>query len=103
MRKEIFEELVIDLADNFRNDDNVLGDMLDDAIVDALSLSNRPRNEANLLLLKSNIKKCVKSNYLLRGSEDTSSSSLPGYSGTSADTIGEMRNDIVRQGKRLLP
>ena len=102
MRQEIFNEIKIDLGVNYQNDDDVLSDMLDDAIVDALSMSNRQRNEANLLLLKSNIKKCVKSNYLLRGSEDTSSSTFLGYTGTSADVMQEMLSDIIKQNKRIL-
>lgn len=102
MKHKIFDEIVNDLAESYRNDDSVLYDTLSDVITDALSISNRQNNDTNLLLLKGNIKKAVKSIYLRRGAEGISSSSQPGFSDVYEEEMDIMLKDIIRQNKRLL-
>lgn len=105
MVDKILNEIIEDLADNYREDKNVLTSLLDDVIDDALSMSNRKfksDKDNQLLILKSNIKKAVKTIYLQRGTEDTSSSSQSGMSNTYDKAMETMLNDIIRQNKRVM-
>lgn len=105
MREEILEEIIKDLSDNYREDKEVLEFLLDDVIEDALFVSNRRfkrDKDSQLLILKSNIKKCVKTVYLQRGTEDVTSSSSNGLSNTYDKAMETMQNDIVRQNKRIM-
>lgn len=104
MKEKILQEIIDDLADNYMNDKSVLASLLDEVISDALSISNRLHKidkEAQLKILKSNIKKAVKTIYLQRGSEDTKSRSESGISNSYDDAIETMKNDIIRENKRL--
>lgn len=96
----MLEEIKNNLAENYRNDDDVLQQIIDDVTADALSISNRATSEINLL--KYEIKKCVISIYLQRGSEDSSSKSESGVSSTYIDAIEKLRNDIIKNGKRVI-
>lgn len=101
----LLEEIIDDLADNYRNDEDVLSSLLDDVINDALSISNRkfkPDKEKQILILKSNIKKATKAIYLQRGTEDVSSSNDGGISNTYEKVMETMQNDIIIQGKRVM-
>lgn len=105
MVDKILNEIIEDLADNYREDKNVLTSLLDDVIDDALSMSNRKfksDKDNQLLILKSNIKKAVKTIYLQRGTEDTSSNSQSGMSNTYDKAMETMLNDIIRQNKRVM-
>lgn len=105
METTILEEIIIDLADNYRDDEDVLRSLLEDTINDALFLSNRIKKqnrEMQLSILKSNIKKAVKTIYLQRGSEDSSSTSQNGISNTYSNAIDIMKKDIISQNKRIL-
>ena len=62
----MLEEIKKDLADNFQvGDEEVLRQYIDETTTDALSISNRKKTTDNIRLLESDIKKCVKSKYLL--------------------------------------
>lgn len=105
MKTKILNEIIKDLADNYRKDGEVLNDLLDDVIVDALSMSNRKYKsdiDNQLLILKSNIKKAVKTIYLQRGAEDVSSKSESGQSSTYDSAMETMQKDILRQNKRIM-
>lgn len=105
MREEILEEIIKDLSDNYREDKDVLEFLLDDVIEAALFMSNRrfkKDKDSQLLILKSNIKKCVKTIYLQRGAEDVTSSSSNGLSNTYDKAMETMQNDIIRQNKRIM-
>lgn len=105
MKEKILEEIKQDLADNYRNDEEVLKVLLEDVINDALFSSNRRFNldkDEQLKVLKSNIKKAVKTIYLRRGTEDVKSSSQSGESNNYASAIEEMASDIIKQNKRIL-
>ncbi len=100
MKTTILNEIKSDLADNFKSEDeSIISNILDEVVTDALSLSNRKETNANLTLLKSNIKKATKSIYLQRGTEDVSSSS---QIGNKEKVIETMLHDIIRENKRLL-
>lgn len=105
MKEKILDEIIKDLSDNYRNDKEVLTSLLDDIINDALFISNRrfkTDKEEQLTILKSNIKKAVKSVYLQRGSEDVSSNSESGTSNTYEQVVEVMTLDIIRQNKRIM-
>ena len=105
MKTKILNEIIKDLADNYRKDGEVLNNLLDDVIVDALSMSNRKYKsdiDNQLLILKSNIKKAVKTIYLQRGAEDVSSKSESGQSSTYDYAMETMQKDILRQNKRIM-
>ena len=91
------KEIIDDLAENYRNDENVLRRLIDDVTAEALFISHRDKSQADLL--KFEIKNCVKSIYLQRGSEDSTSKS---ESATYVDAIQKMRNDIIKNGKRIM-
>lgn len=98
----MLEEIKKDLADNFQpGDEEVLRKYIDETTTDALSISNRERNSKNITLLTSDIKKCVKSKYLLRGAEGSKSLSDSGKSTTFENPTEIMRLEIVKSGKRI--
>lgn len=98
----MLEEIKKDLADNFRpGDEEVLRKYIDETTTDALSISNRPKNQSNIELLTSDIKKCVKSKYLLRGSEGSKSLTAGGVSSSFENPTETMRIEIVKSGKRV--
>lgn len=99
----MLEEIKKDLADNFRaGDEDILRQFVDETTTDALSLSNRKRTRENIELLESDIKKCVKSKYLQRGAEGSTSLSDSGKSTSFINPTEIMREDIVKGGKRVI-
>ena len=99
----MLEEIKKDLADNFRpGDEEVLRKYIDETTTDALSISNRKKTSENISLLTSDIKKCVRAKYLLRGSEGIKSLSDGGVSTSFENPTEIMRIDIVKSGKRLV-
>lgn len=106
-KEKLLESIKTDLNANYRNDDEVLNDLFEEVLNDALFISNRKKlyetsEEEQITILASNIRKCVKSIYLQRGSEDVTSQSLSGISNTYDDSIERMKADIIKQGKRRL-
>ncbi len=98
----MLEEIKKDLADNFRTgDEDILRQLVDETTTDALSLSNRKKTKENIQLLESDIKKCVKSKYLQRGAEGSTSFSDSGKSTSFINPTEIMREDIVKSGKRV--
>ena len=110
MQETLLQEVINDLAENFRyGDDNILADILEGVADDALLMSNRhykavteADRDAQLTILASNIKKATKAIYLQRGVEDVKSNSQSGLSNTYESVMETMLNDIIRQNKRLL-
>lgn len=100
--------IVADLGANYRDGDSEVLDMiLEEVINDALFISNRLSLAENDLenqinILSSEIRRCAKSIYLQRGSEDTTSQSLAGISSQFVDAKEKLKNDIIRGGKRLI-
>lgn len=106
-KQELLESIKTDLDANYRNDEDVLNELFEEVLNDALFISNRKSlysiaDETQITILASNIRKCVKSIYLQRGSEDVASQSLSGISNTYDDAIERMKSDIIKQGKRRL-
>lgn len=99
----MLREIILDLADNYRGDEEVLENLIELITAEALQISNRQDNDFNRNILKYEIVDCVKRVYLQRGQEDTSSVSESGISSNFTDAMEKLRNDIVRNGKRILP
>ena len=98
---EIFDEVKRDLGVNFNNTDvQVLQTIIDKVVANALFISNRSKNDIELL--KPEIEECVKTIYLQRGTEDVSSQSQSGLSSNFKNAIETMRNDIILNGKRIV-
>lgn len=98
----MLNEIIRDLSENFNEgDEQILSDYIDEVTTDALSISNREMNSKNINLLKSEIKKCVKSLYLQRGGEGTTSLNASGVSSSFIDAKEVLRKDIVNSGKRV--
>ena len=99
----MLEEIIEDLADNFQTgDEAVLQKYIDETTTSALSISNRTNTPININLLTSEIKKCVKSKYLQRGSEGSKSLNAGGVSSSFENPDEVMRIEIVKSGKRVV-
>lgn len=88
------------LAENYRNDDDVLRSLIDEATTIALSVSNMKRNQSNLSLLKPYIVDYVISEYLNRGGEGLDSLSEGGKSSSFRNSKEDLRHNIIRDGLR---
>lgn len=110
IQETLQNEIIANLAENFREgDEEILAEILEGVINDALLMSNRKyravdeeSTEAQIVVLASNIKKAVKTIYLQRGVEDVRSNSQSGLSNTYDVAMETMLNDIIRQNKRIL-
>lgn len=95
----MLEEIIAELGENYNTaDEEVLEKILDEATTNALFISNRSNSEE----LTREIKECVKTIYLQRGAEDTKSLSRNGISSTYKDAFEKLRNDIIKNGKRVV-
>lgn len=109
-KANLLSSIITDLGANYQESDStLLGALLDEAVNDALIASNRIQYsntqeglEKQLDVLGSNIRKCVKSMYLIRGAEDVKSQSVSGLSSTYENAIETMTYDIIRSNKRVL-
>lgn len=93
----LFDAIRRDLAENYRGDDKVLLDLIDEVSNVAISISN---NKVDIL--SPYIKKCVKAEYLARGGEGIKSLSEGGKSSSFEDNIEKMRNDIIKNHLRII-
>ncbi len=99
-RAGLLDIIISDLSVNFAtNDTIILENILVDVANNALEISNRQSIKG----LEYEIKKCVKSIYLQRGTEDVNSLNQSGRSASYIDPMEEMRNNIIKSGKRRLP
>ena len=95
----MIEEIIAELGDNYNTSDSeVLETILDEVTTNALFISNR----SDYKDLTREIKECVKTIYLQRGAEDTKSLSQSGISSTYKDAFEELRNNIIKNGKRVV-
>jgi hypothetical protein len=86
------------LAENYRNDEDVLSSLIDEATTIALSISNRSKKDIDVL--KPYIVECVVGDYLSRGGEGLNSLSEGGVSSSLKDNRAIMRDKIIRDGLR---
>lgn len=106
-KEQLLHSISTDLGANYRNDSVLLEEIFDEVVNDALIVSNRSQLASadmgsQLDILASNIRKCVKSIYLIRGAEDVKSQSQSGLNSTYENAVETMTHDIIRQNKRIL-
>lgn len=93
------EKIIDDLGANYRNDEEVLQDIVNEITSIASNISNRETSDEKLYPY---IKKAVKAMYLCRGAEGLKSKSESGISDSFEDIIDTLRNDIIKNGLRRI-
>lgn len=97
-KKEDINKIIDDLGANYRNDEEVLKEILEEVNSIAFDISNN-KNEEKLFPY---IKKAVKAIYLCRGSEGLQSRGEGSISNSFEDIIEKLRNDIIKSGLRRI-
>lgn len=95
---ESLEKIIEDLGANYRNDDEVLNEILEEVSSIAFDISNN-KNEKRLFPY---IKKAVKAIYLTRGGEGLQSRGEGSISSSYEDIMEKLRNDIIKSGLRRI-
>lgn len=98
IKRKILDNVTRNLANNYRDDVDTLREIIDNVSCMALSISNRK----SLFTLEPEISQCVIAEYLRRGAEGSSSISEGGHSISFEDNIEKMRNNIIKNGKRVI-
>lgn len=93
------DKIVADLGANYKEDEEVLTDILEEVSSIASDISNRQKNDEKLFPY---IKKATKAIYLSRGSEGLSSRNEGSISTSFEDIIEKLRNDIIKSGLRRI-
>lgn len=96
---ENIDKIIADLGANYRNDKDVLEDILEQVSSIASDISNRAKDDKKLFPY---IKKAVKAEYLARGAEGLTSRSEGSMSSSFEDTIDKLRNNIIKSGLRRI-
>lgn len=95
----MLEEIINELGANYSEEDReVLDNILEETTANAFSLSN----QENAYDMKQEIKECVKVIYLRRGTEHNVNLSANGENASFIDPVEELRNNIIKNGKRKL-
>ena len=99
---EEIEKIKRQLSVNFRNDEEVLKDILEETYSIALNASHREDTKENKKLLFPYVKEAVISVYLRRGNEGMQNRSEGSVSTSYTDIVDKMQKDIVKNGLRRL-
>lgn len=92
-------KIINDLGPNYRGDDKVLEEILDEVSSIASDISNRQKEDIKLFPY---IKKATKAIYLSRGAEGLTSRNEGSISSSYEDIIEKLRNDIIKSGLRRI-
>lgn len=92
------DKIKADLGANYKEDEEVLKEILEEVSSIAFDISNNKNKEK----LFPYIKKAVKAIYLCRGAEGLQSRSEGSISNSYEDIIEKLRNDIIKNGLRRL-
>jgi len=93
------EKIKSDLGANYRNNDDVLKDILEEVSSIASDISNRKTDDKKLFPY---IKKAVKAEYLARGAEGLTSRNEGSVSSSFEDIVDKLRNNIIKSGLRRI-
>ena len=96
---ENIDKIIADLGANFRNDKDVLKDILEEFSSIASDISNRTKDDEKLFPY---IKKAVKAEYLARGAEGLTSRNEGSMSSAYEDILDKLRNNIIKSGSRRI-
>ena len=88
-----------DLGVNYKNDREVLEDILEQVSSIASDISNRSKDDEKLFPY---IKKAVKAEYLVRGAEGFTSRNEGSMSSSFEDITDKLRNNIIKSGLRRI-
>lgn len=93
------DKIVADLGANYKEDEEVLTDILEEVSSIASNISNRQKEDIKLFPY---IKKATKAIYLSRGAEGLTSRTEGSISTSFEDIIEKLRNDIIKSGLRRI-
>lgn len=93
------DKIIDDLGANYKDDEEVLTDILEEVSSIASNISNRQKDDAKLFPY---IKKATKAIYLCRGAEGLTSRSEGSISNSYEDIMEKLRNDIIKSGLRRI-
>ena len=93
------DKIIADLGANYKNDKDVLEDILEQVTSIASDISNRPKEDEKLIPY---IKKAVKAEYLARGAEGLTSRNEGSMSSSFEDIVDKLRNNIIKSGLRRI-
>lgn len=96
---ENIDKIIADLGPNYKNDIDVLEDILEGISSIASDISNRTADDEKLFPY---IKKAVKAEYLARGAEGLISRNEGSVSSSFEDIIDKLRNNIIKSGLRRI-
>lgn len=96
---ENIDKIIADLGANYKNDKDVLEDILEQVTSIASDISNRSKEDEKLFPY---IKKAVKAEYLARGAEGLTSRNEGSVSNSFEDIIDKLRNNIIKSGLRRI-
>lgn len=98
IKREDIDKIIADLGPNYRDDNEVLQEILEEVNSIASDISNNKDTEK----LFPYVKKAVKAIYLCRGGEGLTSRNDGSISNSFEDIIDKLRNDIIKSGLRRL-
>lgn len=96
---ENIDKIIADLGANYKNDKDVLEDILEQVSSIASDISNRPKEDEKLFPY---IKKSIKAEYLARGAEGLTSRNEGSVSSSFEDIIDKLRNNIIKAHLRRI-
>ena len=97
-KRENIDKIIDDLGANYRDDKDVLKEILEEVNSIAFDISNNKDKDK----LFPYVKKAVKAIYLTRGAEGIQSRGEGSISNSYEDIIEKLRNDIIKSGLRRI-
>lgn len=97
--KANIEKIKDDLGENYKEDEGVLKEILEEVSSIASDISNRKENDEKLFPY---IKTATKAIYLSRGAEGLTSRNEGSISTSFEDIVDKLRNDIIKSGLRRI-
>lgn len=93
------DKIIADLGANYKDDEEILSEILEEVSSIASDISNRQKEDIKLFPY---IKQAVKAIYLSRGAEGLTSRNEGSISSSYEDIIKKLRNDIIKSGLRRI-
>lgn len=97
-KREDINKIIDDLGANYKDDEDVLKDILEEVNSIAFDISHNKNKEQ----LFPYVKRAVKAIYLCRGAEGLQSRNEGSISSSHEDIINKLRNDIIKSGLRRI-